>query len=517
MQSVSGHPEIMTDKTEIKCDSSRLIIPNRPDYVPLAGIYAGAVSKKFGFDETTAAGISRSLVDTLRISFEYSSEQGELCEVELSFDRTAEGLRISILEKGMPTVPRDLDYGQLCDLVVKDEGNDGNFYCLNNFMDGFEFINLGPKGRQTVLIKRNPGAEIADGLDVCSVEHPPKTTEIPGQKMVSDVVVRRMRDDEAIEVARAVYRTYGYSYGYEQVYFPERLARLNQNDEIMTAVAVDEPGNVVGTLSIMRWEENSTVAEIGQGVVIPSYRNSGVFSKLVDFQMDLAISSGLKGFFALAVTNHTFSQKTASRFQGRDCAILLNYIPDSVDFRGFDKSWRGRISVVVHFRDLEPGAENHIYPPIKHESFIRDVYRNLGRNLIIASGDTTQNMATCSDLNSHVKVIPALRYARITVGSYGNDFIKYLRKTVRELLLNGVEIINLFLDLSHSATASWGLRIEESGFFFAGIMPRAAMGNDALVLQYLKGNPINYESIKIESDFGRKILDYIKANDPNWQ
>lgn len=107
-----------------------------------------------------------------------------------------------------------------------------------------------------------------------------------------------MREDEAIEVARAVYRTYGYSYGYEQVYFPERLANLNRNDEIITAVAVDESGAVVGTLSIMRWDENSTVAEIGQGVVIPSYRNSGIFSKLVDFQIENAISSGLKAFFA---------------------------------------------------------------------------------------------------------------------------------------------------------------------------------------------------------------------------
>ncbi len=507
----------MADKSEFNCETSRLVIPNTFDYAPIAGIYADAISRKFGFDDATSSGIAQSLVDTIKISLKHSVEEHELSEVEVSFERTAEGLRITILEKGLPTIPDELDYRSLCELLVPDESRDERFYCLNNFMDSFEFRNLGPKGRQTVLTKKIPGRGVSDIAEVCSRDSGSRDDENPAPGKVSNVVIRRMSEDEAIEVARAVYRTYGYSYGYEQVYFPERLARLNRNDEIITAVAVDELGAVVGTLSIMRWDENSTVAEIGQGVVIPSYRNSGIFSKLVDFQIDNAISCGLKAFFALAVTNHTFSQKTASRFNGKDCALLLNYIPSSVDFRGFDKSWHGRISVVVHYTELQPGSENIIYPPTKHESFIQEIYRSLDRQVIIGSDNATHHAGPCAELNSHLKVIPALRYARITVNAYGGDFIKYLRKTVRELLFHDVEIINLFLNLSDPSTATFAASSEESGFFFAGILPRAAMGNDALVLQYLKGTPINYEEIKIASEFGRKILDYVRRHDPNWR
>lgn len=92
-----------------------------------------------------------------------------------------------------------------------------------------------------------------------------------------------------------------------------------------------------------------------------------------------------------------------------------------------------------------------------------------------------------------------------------------MKPTVRELLFSGVEIINVFIDLSNPVTPLMAPEIEKLGFFFGGVLPNAAMGNDASVFQYLKGTPINYGEIKLASSFGRKILEYIRLNDPNWQ
>lgn len=507
----------MPDKSEMKCEYSRLIIPNQMEYARIAAIYAGEVARKIGFDQTASHEISQGLEDAIKISLRYSFEQHEQSEIEISFERTAEGLKISIHDKGLPTDPAKIDYGPLCELVQEVDDNDEHLLCISSFMDTMEFRNLGTKGKQTVLIKKNRSGETAEFAETCQTAVQDENSRSVQPRPLSDITFRRMRENEAIEVARAIYRTYGYSYGYEQVYFPAKLTELNRNDQIMTAVAVDHSQTVVGTLSIMKWDENCDVAEIGQGVVIPSYRKSGVFSKLVDFQIDQAIRSGLKGFFALAVTNHTFSQQTASRFDGRDCAIMLNYIPASVDFRGFDKSWSGRISVVVHYRELETCSPQRIFPPEKHLSFIMEIYRNLDREAILGSTDELAPSSLCPEPQSHLKVIPALKYARITVTSYGNDFMNYLRKTVRELLLHEVEIINLFLNLSDPDTAILSFHIEKLGFFFGGILPRAATGNDVLILQYLKGAPINYDEIKVASAFGRNIVEYVKQHDPNWQ
>lgn len=92
----------MADKSEFHCEISRLFIPNTLDYAPIVGIYAEAISRKFGFDAATSSSIALSLVDTMKISIKHSVEEHELTEVEMSFERTAEGIRITILEKGLP-------------------------------------------------------------------------------------------------------------------------------------------------------------------------------------------------------------------------------------------------------------------------------------------------------------------------------------------------------------------------------------------------------------------------------
>jgi hypothetical protein len=53
------------------------------------------------------------------------------------------------------------------------------------------------------------------------------------------------------------------------------------------------------------------------------------------------------------------------------------------------------------------------------------------------------------------------------------------------------------------------------GFFFAGILPGVLSGEDSLILQYLINVPIDYEEIHVESDVGRRILDYVMSVDPN--
>lgn len=497
-----------------KCEYSKLIIPNDADYAVIAGNYSVAIARKIGFDEPSSTEIGNSVTQAIGLSLKYSFESTQRSEIEISFERIAEGLKISIHEEGLPLDPAEFASEATCRPVGTDKHGAERFFCLNNFMDSFEFRNLGTRGKETIIIKKLLSGGGADDVNSCNLEPYPSKVIAPDPKRSPDFVVRRMKEEEAIEVARSVYRAYGYSYGYEQVYYPQKLAGLNRTNEIVTAVAVNESGEVVGTLSLLRWDHDSPVAEIGQGVVIPSYRELGVFSKLVDFQRDEAVKLGLRGFFGLAVTNHTYSQKTASRFDGLDCAIILNYIPATVDFKGFDKSWSGRITVVACYKDLSNSGPVSIYPPKNHAPFIEEIYNHLGRPFI---SKRESDELSLHQLNSLVKVLPALKYARITVNGYGANFIQYLKPTVRELLFSGVEIINVFIDLSNPVTPLMAPEIEKLGFFFGGVLPNAAMGNDALVFQYLKGTPINYGEIKLASSFGRKILEYIRLNDPNWQ
>ncbi|MFH0995131.1 MAG: GNAT family N-acetyltransferase [Pseudomonadota bacterium] len=57
-------------------------------------------------------------------------------------------------------------------------------------------------------------------------------------------------------------------------------------------------------------------------------------------------------------------------------------------------------------------------------------------------------------------------------------------------------------------------QFEALGFFFAGILPGASVG-EALVLQYLNNVAIDYDSIELHTEASREILAYIKRQDPN--
>ena len=48
------------------------------------------------------------------------------------------------------------------------------------------------------------------------------------------------------------------------------------------------------------------------------------------------------------------------------------------------------------------------------------------------------------------------------------------------------------------------------GFFFAGILPRSSE-NDELILQYLNSHMIDFDQLKINSDKGKELLEYIKG------
>ena len=127
-----------------------------------------------------------------------------------------------------------------------------------------------------------------------------------------------MQEAEAAEVSKSVYKTYGYSYPLEYIYFPEKIIALNQSNQIHSAVAVVDPNKIAGHCALQTWNENPQIAEMGQGVVNPEFRSLGCFAKLTEYLLELAKSKGLLGVFDRAVTNHRFSQQTGHQSGSKD-------------------------------------------------------------------------------------------------------------------------------------------------------------------------------------------------------
>jgi hypothetical protein len=111
--------------------------------------------------------------------------------------------------------------------------------------------------------------------------------------------------------------------------------------------------------------------------------------------------------------------------------------------------------------------------------------------------------------------VASMNYARMIIERYGRNIVSELKNKVKEICLQKTDIVNLFLNLSDPLTGTYAAQFENLGFFFGGILPGGFRNGDALILQYLSNVPIDYDAIQVESGIAKKLLTYVREQDPN--
>jgi anti-sigma regulatory factor (Ser/Thr protein kinase) len=497
------------------CEYSKLTVPADHAYAIIAAGYVGGVAKLFGFSPEDLSSIERSVEKTLEEIIAYSFEPGERDTVDLSCERIPEGLKIIIHDHGLPLDAKNFSVGS-CEPADQDSiGKEGS-YCIDGSMDEVRFNNLGRDGKQTILIKYLPETGVEEYVRACEIEpYTDDPTSGIDSEEVSECEVRLMRPEDAVDVSKSVYRTYRYSYLYDHIYYPDRLTDLNEAGKIVSAVAVSNDQQLVGHCALMDIEEDSRIAQIGQGVVMPGYRKKGCFIKMAELLRREAESRNLFGMYALAVTNHTYSQRVSHRIGLNDCGIILCFIPETVSFKGFSQNYIQRISVVLQFGYIGLDVKSRVFAPSHHSEIISRIYMNLGQEKQAQAPHAIDFPNLEAKTLTHIKVIPAMNFAVIRVQKFGKDFTEHLRSLLKDLLFRKMAVINLYLDLSDPWTCRLTEKAEELGFFFAGVLPGGGFSGDSLILQYLENVPFDYENILVHSDMARELISYVRLHDPD--
>jgi len=490
------------------CEFSRLTIPSDTRYAGVAARYAAEVARLIGFDDRIQDQIAQGLQLVLPALMQYSFEPEERAAVDVSCERIPAGLKIVLRDKGLPFGPEP---------GPEDTGvPDSRILHLRDHFDEISFNNLGPEGKEVILIKHLRDTSLSDYEAACRLQPPdPVEASRPLSQAAAGCTVRPMEPSEALEVAKTVYRTYGYSYAHDYIYYPEKIVALNASGEVQSAVAVTEADEIAGHCALSRWHDNPRIAELGQGVVVPKLRSQGCFAKLTEYLIDMARSRGFAGIFGAAVTVHPFSQKTALQQGLRDCALFLCLVPPTVDFKGMKTVPPERGSLLVQFKYLGNPQADKVYAPAQHADMLRAIYANLDAASIPQICTPSEPVADEGESEYKINLIRSLNFARIRVDRYGRDIVADIRLKLRELCLQRWDVIHLVLALSDPKTAHLCRRFEELGFFFAGILPLGLASGDALILQYLNTFPARYGAIQTASRFAADLLAYVKDRDPN--
>jgi len=478
----------------------KLTLPNEMPYLPMAQSFVRQAAAQFGFQGVSLSQIDLAVEEAVTNVMKHGYDVEECHCFDIICDRLPGGIRVIIHEMGMPFDPKHIpEYrpGESAGMGV---------FLMKTLMDDCSFHNLGPSGKQTHLIKYLPEAEgEANVADARPAVEPTVIT----QKINYDV--RLMREEEAIEISRCAYKSHGYSFFDDHIYYPSRLVELNRDGDLISAVAVTEDNVFMGHAALLYQYPEDRIAELTFVFVNVEYRGQGALNRLNEFLITTPKSREFAGMYAYGVANHVFTQKAMVRAGFTDCGILLATSPMSWKFKGIPGDAAQRISVVLTFKYMETPRRLTLYPPAHHRDMVGKLYRNLGVEHDYATPSLAPLAAEPPEILSSVN--PAEGCAEIFIARYGDGVVREVRKLLRGFCLQQVAAINLFLNLEDPATYRLTEEFEKLGFFFAGILPRARVG-DTLILQYLNNVDLDYSKIAAYSDAAKELLAYIQALDP---
>jgi Histidine kinase-like ATPase domain len=488
----------MTDKSEganLEEPIARVAVSADTGFLPPVVDFVRQTAHRLGLRDEAAEHLDRVVEVVCRNVIEHAFEPDDDGRYDVLVLRRPGQVVVAIEDQGLP-----FDYE-----CFKDGDPVLSEMVHRAFADEVRFVNLGRGGNRVELIKALPHSDIREGL---SEEEHRKTAEAPAVSGDVPLEIRMMHPEESPVLSRAVYRSYGYSYDWDDIYYPDRIRELQEGGLMRSCVAVSPEGEFVGHLALTVEQPGTPVAEAGQAVVDPRFRGHQLFAKMKTFLAARAGEEGMYGLYSEATAVHPYSQKGNLHLGARETGFLLGYIPPSVSYKeiGEDKAGR-RGSVALFYMRTNEEPEREIYPPARYRDVVRRVVEHNGmRRKVVDVQGTRLEAPALSRLDVHVRHDHNLAFVRVS--EPGNDLRELVELRLRELCLHRLDVIYVDLPLSNPATQISADLLEELGFFFGGIIPEAKDG-DVLRLQYLNNVEIDLDDVCTASDFGGQLLDLI--------
>ncbi|MDD5629066.1 MAG: ATP-binding protein, partial [Elusimicrobia bacterium] len=467
-----------------RLDSLKLTIPNDLGYLDLALAFVRKCAEKFGFQEPALGEIELAAEEAVANVIKHAFEAGERADFDIVAERVPLGLRLVIKDRGLPFDPTLLQDYDPAQASRRDAAGLG-LHLMKKSMDVVSFVNLGCQGKELHLVKRLPQKNIEEYFPGQKLEEeagPPAAAKVLQEKIPYDV--RRMRRQEAIEVSRCAYKSHGYTFFDDVIYFPERLAELNASEELISAVAVTKENKFMGHAALHYPHVGARIAELTFAFVNMEYRGQGCLTRLTDHLFSMEKKYPLTGVYVNSVTNHLFTQKVVVKYGINDCGIYLAASPGTWVFKGISGESRQRLSVALSFKYLQPPHRLSLYLPQAHRPMLEKLFANIGAAHTFRVPDAGQARIAEEKATVRTDVFASESCAEIYLERCGRDAVAQVRASLHDLCLRQLGAVYLYLNLEGPATYFLAPEFEKLGFFFSGILPQTDIG-DTLVLQYL--------------------------------
>ena len=494
--------------------SSSLQIYNDLDYIDGVVEYIKTVAKKLNLNQKETNRICYAVEESLSnsIAFYFEPDSKEMIDIEIN--ALASGMQVMIKDKGIPknpfiSAPKDVD--EIANSVslenIADESGDDisaiSDFVVHKMVDKYIYKNLGSNGRSLEMDIYCEHGKIADKKD----ENKISTKD----EKESFETIRFSKSSDATEISRIFYKTYGYTYPNDAVYYPNRLEELIYDKSLVSAIALSDKGKTIGHIALMKPYEGSKIVEWGMAISNPAFRGQGIMSKLIQVIMEKAEHLEYDGVFSHSVTNHKFTQKICLSYGFSDVAILVGYASDTLSFKKINSKLSQRETTIINFKLLKRYSSVKLYLPKRHKKIIEKLYNNFGVRIL---GKKSMKLPIKKKSIFEDHIISALNIAEIVLKNVGEDLVEQISITTKRICIAKVDIIYLFINLQEEEAVEKVEELEKLGYFFVGIFPYYHHEH-TLVLEYINNIEFDYDKITALTPTAEELKSYIRRLDPN--
>jgi len=429
------------------------------------------------------------------IKSSYKSEKTGIIKIKVY----ADGLNfiVSFFDLGLPSNEKiDTNYNpKNIDTLNDIEGIE--LFFLKHYTHKIGWVNHGVNGKELKLEFSIPQT------DITTIEE--KQTPTEPEIDPNALIVRKLQKLDALEVSRAIYKTYGYTYPNEDLYYPQKIYELNKEGRLISVIAYDEKNKeAIGHYALER-DDLGVIAESGQAVVSPFYRGHNLMSKMRNMLEEIALEMKLEGIIAQPVTSHIFSQKVNIKNGSSVCGVSFAIVPKELNFKKTGSFNSQRVTCLLYFKPLIR-RKRVINLPKKHKKIIEQIYKNLKLPYKISQKKELINQKG----NVEFSYIASWGIGVINVDKIGLDNLQNINTSLNKLRLDmKAEAIFLYIALEDEPINKLVKQLEKIGFFFCGIAPSFLNSKDVIRFEYLNTS-VDTKLIQVISQKAQTLYNYVK-------
>lgn len=420
--------------------------------------YAVTTASCTGLDQKTLYRLRLALEELLSWRIQTAYPDGGVITLDVTAEGTA--IRLTVSDKGVPNLltASRYDMRDAYDTTGMEE------FLVTRMADRFGSKKLGADGQQFYISYDLPKPV------------PPQQREDAAPPLDTDFICRDIQtEQDVIDALGCLYDEYGYGYGHEELYYPEKFLTRVREGRLCPCLIANAHGEAAAYGALAALDGLDGIWEASSLVVKRRFRGYPLaWMAQAELLRQAEVIPDCRMLYSEPVATHTLSQQLVLKAGFIPTGARFNFLPASAAGRKGDENTRFTLFTAVRPSGLYNG--DIVYAPEPLRTYIWNIYDKLGCGCDLLPCRRPDGKTELS-----MDAISGFRLAAVTVIKAGNDFREALEEAVllaRKQLLNHIDL-TLFLS-DPGCGEAYGI-LTESGFHFGGIVPGSAKGCCAIM------------------------------------